>query len=76
MPQNQLNGKEMNLFWASVFLLFPLLALSYVGWHVWALLPFSSAWKSAVLVVGLLCFLLLLFDVSGRLDTLPGSVAI
>ena len=76
MPQNQLNGKEMNLFWAAVFLLFPLLALSYVGWHVWALLPFSSAWKSAVLVVGLLCFLLLLFDVSGRLDTLPGSVAI
>lgn len=65
----------MNLFWASVFLLFPLLALSYVGWHVWALLPCAPVWKSVVLVVGLLCFLLLFFDVSGHLDTLPMPLA-
>ena len=65
----------MNLLWASVFFLLPLLGLAYVGWHVWVLLPWGVACKSLCLLLGMVAFLLLFLDVSGRLDAMPLPLA-
>ncbi|MBQ9559617.1 MAG: metallophosphoesterase [Bacteroidaceae bacterium] len=65
----------MNFLWASIFFLLPLLGLAYVGWHVWLLLPWGALAKSHVLVLGVASFLLLFFDVSGRLDAMSLSLA-
>ena len=53
----------------------PLLAVVYVSWHLWMLLPLSALWKSVVIIVGIACFLLLLANFSRKLDALPLSVA-
>ena len=65
----------MNFFWACVFLLLPLAGLSYVGWHVWVLLPFHALWRWAAVVLGLLCFFTIFLDFTGRLDAMPMSLA-
>ena len=65
----------MNILWASVFFLLPLLGIAYVGWHVWVLLPWGAVAKSLVLLLGVAAFLLLFLDVSGRLDAMPLPLA-
>ena len=49
----------------------PLLAIVYIAWHVWAILPWSGVWKAAVIVVGLLCFLTLFLSIGRKFETLP-----
>lgn len=61
--------------WLIVFTLIPLIGISYVSWHLWALLPLAAAWKTLVIVIGVVSFLLLFLDVTGKLDTLPLSFA-
>ena len=56
-------------------MLLPLLGLSYVAWHVWALLPFATVWRAACVGLGILCFLSLFLDFTGRLDALPMPLA-
>ena len=65
----------MNIFWAFLFMLLPLAGLSYVGWHVWVVLPWAAVWKTLVVAAGVVSFLLLFFVVSGRLDGLPLPLA-
>ena len=31
--------------WLILLLLLPLAALSYIGWHLWVLLPLTALWK-------------------------------
>ncbi len=54
-----------------LFMLLPIAGLIYSGWHLWVLLPLPSLWKTAIIVVGTLCFLTLLLDFSGSLEQMP-----
>lgn len=54
-----------------VFMILPLLALVYAGWHIWSILPMTGVWKTVVLVCLVACFLLLFLDLRGRLDSYP-----
>ena len=58
-----------------LFMILPFLAIAYVAWHVWAILPFPPLWKSVLILVGVCCFLLLFASVARKFDALPLSVA-
>ena len=53
----------------------PVLALGYVAWHLWVLLPMAAVWKTVMIAVGVGCFSLLFFSVARKFDQLPLSVA-
>lgn len=53
----------------------PLLAVVYIGWHVWAILPLARLWKVLVLLIMLACFLLLFLNFARKFDTLPLPLA-
>ena len=57
------------------FMILPLLAVCYVAWHVWAILPLSGLWKTVVVAVLVICFLMLFLDLGRRLDNYPLPVA-
>jgi len=61
--------------WMMIFLVLPLLAVVYLGWHIWMILPVSWIWKTVVIVVGLLCFSMLFLSVARRFDSLPLPLA-
>ena len=61
--------------WMMIFMVLPFLAFIYIAWHVWTILPLASGWKAGIIVVALLCFLLLFFDLGGRLDSYPLPLA-
>jgi len=54
----------------------PLLALGYIGWHVWCLLPLAAVWKSLVIAVMVGCFLLTFANFSRATDGMPMSLAV
>ena len=54
-----------------LFTVLPLLALVYVGWHVWTILPLPGVWKALVIAVLVASFLLLFLDLRGGLDSYP-----
>ena len=56
-------------------LLIPLLGLTFVGWHLWMLLPLGCVWKTVIIGLGLACFLTLFLDLNGTLDRLPLPLA-
>lgn len=58
-----------------LFMLLPLLALVYVCWHVYMLLPLAWPWKVLVVGLGVVSFLLLFVNLSGLLDRLPLGLA-
>lgn len=53
----------------------PLIAIAYVGWHVWVMLPLSVMWKVAVIAVGVLSFVLLFLNFGRYFDGLPLWIA-
>ncbi len=57
--------------WMLILLIIPLTGIAYVGWHLWTLLPLASVWKAIVIALGIACFFVLFFDMSGRLEKLP-----
>ena len=61
--------------WMLSFMFLPILALVYVSWHVWAILPWPALWKSLVIILGLLCFSLLFLSIGRRFENLPLPVA-
>jgi len=65
----------MNILWFTLFALLPLCAIIYVCWHVWVLLPLAAGWRAALVSCGVLSFLLLFLDVTGRLDSFPLPLA-
>ena len=64
----------MNI-WMFVFLLLPLAALGYVGWHVWCLLPLSWIWKTAVVAAMVGAFLLMFAGIWRTTDRMPMPLA-
>jgi len=65
----------MKFMWMMLFFALPLLAMAYIAWHVWTLLPLSAVWKSLIIILGILCFLTLFLVFGRRTDALPLSVA-
>ena len=58
--------------WMLIFWVLPLLAIIYVAWHVWTLLP---VWKSLVILVGIFCVALLFMNFGRKFDNMPLSIA-
>ena len=58
-----------------LFLLLPLLALAYVCWHVWLLLPLSWGWKILVVLLMVGAFAMLFASIFRATDRLPMPVA-
>ncbi|MBQ9285264.1 MAG: metallophosphoesterase [Bacteroidaceae bacterium] len=61
----------MNIFWFVLFVLLPVAAIAYLGWHLWILLPLASGWKVVVIALFTLCFLSIFLDFTSMLDRLP-----
>lgn len=58
-----------------IFMVLPLLAVVYIGWHVWAILPFSRLWKTVAVILLMGCFLLFFFGLRRRTDNYSLPVA-
>ncbi len=56
-------------------LLLPLSALAYTLWHVWCLLPLSDAWRTVVVVLCAMSFLLIFMGMSHVIDRMPMRIA-
>lgn len=59
-----------------IFMLLPLTALAYIGWHVWCLLPLSWIWKVLILALMTGAFLLLFTGFWRMTDRMPMPLAI
>ena len=59
-----------------LFLLLPLSVITYVGWHVWCLLPLGWLWKSLATVVMLVPLALLFASVARHIDRWPMPLAV
>lgn len=55
--------------WMMLFMVLPLLALVYLSWHVWTILPVASVWKLLIIALGVGSFLLLFLNFGRRFDT-------
>ena len=63
------------MMWMMLFLLLPILALSYIGWHVWCLLPVRWYVKSIVIVLMVASFLMLFAGMFRATDSMPMPLA-
>ena len=61
--------------WMLIFWVLPLLAIIYVAWHVWTLLPLTGLWKSLIILVGVLCVGLLFMNFGRKFDNQPLPLA-
>ena len=61
--------------WMLIFWVLPLLAIIYVAWHVWTLLPLAGHWKSLIILVGVLCVGLLFMNFGRKFDNQPLPLA-
>ena len=62
--------------WMLLFMGLPLLALAYIGWDIWCLLPLSAVCKTVVIIVMIGCFLLTFANFSRSTDGMPMPAAI
>ena len=65
----------MKYMWMLIFMVLPLLAIVYIAWHVWAILPWPGIWKAFIIALGLLCFLMLFLSIGRKFEALPLSLA-
>jgi predicted MPP superfamily phosphohydrolase len=61
--------------WMIFLMVLPFLAIAYIAWHIWAMLPLSALWKLLVIAVGVLGFVMLLLNFGRRFDGLPLPLA-
>lgn len=62
--------KQMRFMWI-IFMLLPILALAYLAWHLWCLLPLVAVWKAVIIALGVGSFLLMFLSVARKFDQLP-----
>ena len=65
----------MRSMWMFIFMVLPLLAVVYIGWHVWTILPFSRLWKTVAVILLMGCFLLFFFGLRRQTDNYSLPVA-
>ena len=61
--------------WMMILMVLPLVAMVYIAWHVWVMLPFSALWKSLIILIGILCVGLLFMNFGRKFDSAPLFVA-
>ncbi len=61
--------------WMILFLLLPFLAIGYLAWHIWVMLPVHAWLKGLVIAVGVLSFVMLFLNFRRAFDSMPLSVA-
>lgn len=66
--------KQMRYMWI-FFMLLPILALAYLAWHLWCLLPLAAVWKAVIIALGVGSFLLMFLSVARKFDSLPLGLA-
>ena len=59
-----------------LFTILPLLAITYISWHVWCLLPFSWIWKTLVIILMAGSFLLMFAGIWRSTDQMPMPLAV
>ena len=64
------------MIWMILFMLLPLLAMAYIGWHIWCLLPLKWYFKTIVIVLMVASFLLLFAGFRRATDSMPMPLAI
>lgn len=62
--------------WMLLFTILPLLAITYISWHVWCLLPFSWIWKTLVIILMAGSFLLMFAGIWRSTDQMPMPLAV
>ena len=65
----------MKMMWMMLFTLLPLLALSYIGWHIWCLLPTKWYVKTIVIALMVASFLLLFAGFRRATDSMSMPLA-
>ena len=58
-----------------IILVLPIVAIAYIAWHVWVMLPLSALWKSVIIAVGVLSFAMLFLNFRRAFDSMPLYVA-
>lgn len=58
-----------------IFLVLPILGLTYVLWHIWQILPFPDMWRWAVIVISVALFLSMFLGFSGAIEKMPLNLA-
>ena len=61
----------MKTMWMMLFLLLPLVAIAYLSWHVWLMLPVSAWLKSLLIAAGIASFCVLLLNFRRAFDSMP-----
>ena len=64
--------------WMVIFMILPLLGISYIAWHVWCLLPCAWWWKLLAVILLVSSFLTMTFGMRGLYDraSLPVGTAL
>jgi hypothetical protein len=57
--------------WMILFLFLPFVAIGYLAWHIWVMLPLSAWLKSLVIATGVMSFLVLFLNFRRAFDTMP-----
>ena len=57
--------------WMILFLFLPFVAIGYLAWHIWVMLPLSAWLKSLVIATGVMSFLMLFLNFRRAFDALP-----
>ena len=61
--------------WMLAFTLLPMLAIAYISWHVWCILPLSWIWKTLAIVLMAGSFLLMFAGIFRSTDKMPMPLA-
>ena len=61
--------------WMMSFMILPILAIVYIAWHVWAILPLPGIWKTLIIALGVFCFSLLFLSFWRKFDQMPLPLA-
>ena len=65
----------MKFMWMLLFLALPFLALAYIGWHIWTLVPLPRIWRGLLIAIGVACFLTTFLNFGRVIDRMPLSLA-
>ena len=57
--------------WMLLFMILPFVALAYVGWHVWTLVPLPRLFRVIIIGFGIASFLLIFLNFNRTTDRLP-----
>ncbi len=63
------------MMWMLLFTVLPVIAISYISWHVWCLLPLSWIWKILIIVLIAGSFFVMFSTLRRSTDQMPLEVA-